>query len=68
VPVDDETRSRSANQATKLLAPLSAGDRLPWKIDLDGEPQWLVVIESLSPTSYLVQYPDERSEVLVDFE
>jgi hypothetical protein len=24
----------------KLLAPLSVGDRLPWKIDRDGEPQW----------------------------
>src|SRR5439155_15700766 len=28
-----------------LLAPLAVGDRLPWKLDREGEPQWLVVVE-----------------------
>jgi len=45
-------------QVIKLLAPLSVGDRLPWKIDRDGEPQWVVVIEAITPRSYLVRYPD----------
>jgi hypothetical protein len=51
-----------------LLAHLSVGDRLPWKPDHDGEPQWLVVVGVLSPTSYLVRYPDDSTETLVDSE
>ena len=51
-----------------LLAPLSVGDRLPWKLDHEGEPQWLVVIDVLSPTSYVVKYPDGSIGALFDSE
>jgi hypothetical protein len=44
------------------------GDRLPWKIDEDGEPQWVVIIGAITPRSYLVRYPDRRTEILVDSE
>jgi hypothetical protein len=53
---------------SKLLVPLAVGDRLPWKLDRDGEPQWLVVAQVISPTSYLVRYPDGKTEILVDSE
>jgi hypothetical protein len=33
-----------------------------------GRPQWSVVVEVLSATSYLVQYPDGKTEILVDSE
>jgi hypothetical protein len=49
-----------------LLAPLQAGDRLPWKLNRDGEPQWLTVIEVVSDMSYMVCYPDGMTELLVD--
>ena len=39
---------------------------LPWKLDHDGEPQWLVVVDVLSSTSYLVRHPDGSTEALVD--
>jgi hypothetical protein len=51
-----------------FLAPLKVGDRLPWKLDRDGEPQWLTVIEVVSSVSYVVRYPDGTSEFLVDSE
>jgi hypothetical protein len=51
-------RSSIPDSNSSLLAPLSIGDRLPWKLDHDGEPQWLVVIDVPSSTSYLVRYPD----------
>jgi hypothetical protein len=61
-------RSSIPNSHTSLLAPLSVGDRLPWKLDHDGEPQWLVVIDVLSSTSYLVRYPDGSTETLANSE
>jgi hypothetical protein len=51
-----------------LLAPLQLGARLPWKLNRDGEPQWLTVIEIVSDVSYLVRYPDGTTELLVDSE
>ena len=51
-----------------LLAPLDVGDRLPWKPNPDGEPQWLTVIEVVSDVSYKVRYPDGTTELLVDSE
>jgi hypothetical protein len=53
---------------TRLLAPLEVGDRLPWRLDSDGEPLWLTVIEVVSSTSYIVRYPDGTTELLVDSE
>ncbi len=53
---------------TSLLAPLKVGDRLPWKLDRDGEAQWLTVIEMVSSVSYVVRYPDGTNEFLVDSE
>jgi hypothetical protein len=53
---------------SKLLSPLKIGDQLPWKLDRNGEPQWLTVIEVLSDTSYLVRYPDGAVETLTDSE
>ena len=53
---------------TRLLAPLKVGDKLPWRLDADGEPQWLTVIEVVSDVSYLVRYPDGTLELLVDAE
>jgi hypothetical protein len=53
---------------TSLLAPLEVGDRLPWKLDRDGEPQWLTVIGVVSSVSYVVRYPDGTNEFLVDSE
>ena len=53
---------------SKLLAPLAVGDQLPWKLDRDGQPQWLVVVEVINSTSYLVRYPDGKTEILVDSE
>lgn len=51
-----------------LLAPLHVGARLPWKLNPDGEPQWLAVIEVVSDVSYKVRYPDGTTELLVDSE
>jgi hypothetical protein len=53
---------------SKLLASLAVGDRLPWRLDREGRPLWLVVVEVISATSYLVQYPDGKTEILVDSE
>jgi hypothetical protein len=53
---------------TRLLAPLEVGDKLPWRLGADGEPQWLIVIEVVSDVSYLVRYPDGATELLVDSE
>jgi hypothetical protein len=39
-----------------------------WKLDRDGLPQWLIVVEVIDPTSYLVRYPDGKTEILVDSE
>jgi hypothetical protein len=51
-----------------LLAPLSIGDRLPWKLDGRGEPQWVTVTEVVSDVSYFVRYPDGVIQLLVDSE
>jgi hypothetical protein len=56
------------SRVSELLAPLSVGDQLPWKLDRDGHPEWLVVVDVISPTSYLVRYPDGKNEILVDSE
>ena len=61
-------RSSTHDSKSSLLAPLVVGDRLPWKLDHEGEPQWLVVVDVLSSTSYLVRYPDGSTETLVDSE
>ena len=61
-------RSSGADSDSSLLAALSVGNRLPWKLDHDSEPQWLVVVDVLSSTSYLVRYPDGTTETLVDSE
>jgi hypothetical protein len=58
--------SSTHDSKSRLLAPLAVGDRLPWKLDREGEPQWLVVVDVLSSTSYLVRYPDGSTETLVD--
>jgi len=51
---------------TRLLAPLKVGDKLPWRLGVDRDPQWLTVIEVVSDVSYLVRYPDGTIELLVD--
>jgi hypothetical protein len=53
---------------TTLLTPLEVGDQLPWRLDCNGEPQWLTVIEVVSSVSYIVRYPDGTTELLVDSE
>jgi hypothetical protein len=58
----------SRSNVSKLLAPLAVGERLPWKLDGKGQSLWLVVVEVISPTSFLVQYPDGKTEILVDSE
>jgi hypothetical protein len=61
-------RSSTYGSKSSLLAPLAVGDRLPWKLDHEGEPHWLVVIDVLSPTSYVVRYPGGSIGALVDSE
>ena len=56
------------SHVSKQLAPLAVGDRLPWKLDREGRPQWLVVVDVISATSYVVHYPDGKTEMLVDSE
>jgi len=53
---------------SKLLAPLAVCDQLPWKLDRDGRPQWLIVVEVINSTSNRVRYPDGKTEILVDSE
>jgi hypothetical protein len=47
--------SSEPDAAASLLAPLNVGDRLPWKLDRQGEPQWLTVIEVVSDLSYVIR-------------
>ena len=56
------------DDAQRLLAPLRVGDQLSWKLDEQDDPQWLTVVEVVSDLSYLVQYPDGTTELLVDSE
>lgn len=51
-----------------LLARLERGDRIPWKLDSSGEPQWLTVTEVIDETTYEVRYPDGTVETLADSE
>jgi hypothetical protein len=43
--------SSTCDAMTSLLAPLDRGDRLPWRLDGNGEPLWLIVAEVISSTS-----------------
>ena len=52
---------------TGLLARLERGDRIPWKLDGSGEPQWLTVTEVTDETTYEVRYPDGTVETLADW-
>jgi hypothetical protein len=58
--------SPKSDTASTLLEPLHVGDRLPWKLDPRGEPQWLTVVEVVNDVSYLVRYPDGKTQLLVD--
>jgi hypothetical protein len=51
---------------TRLLAPLKVGDTLPWRLDSNGEPAWLTVIEVVDSVTYVVRYPDGTIATLVD--
>ena len=53
---------------TRLLAPLSVGDRLPWRLDENGEPQRLTVIEVVDSVTYVARSPDGTIGALVDSE
>jgi len=55
-------------EGERLLAPLSAGDRIPWKLSSDGEPLWLTVTEVVREGNYVARYPDGRLETLTDSE
>jgi hypothetical protein len=62
---------RSVNEhqnpnSQKLLARLSVGDELPWRVTRSGEPQWLVVTEVVDASRYRVRYPDGTTAELVD--
>jgi len=61
-----ERRPEKGSQTRSLLAPLAAGDELPWKLSREGHPQWLVVIEVIGTDRYLMQYPDGTTGILVD--
>jgi len=60
--------ARQPDENEQLLAPLGAGDRIPWKLNADGEPQWLTVTEVVGEGSYVVRHPDGRLETLTDSE
>jgi hypothetical protein len=62
------TAMRIEEPTPRLLAPLAVGDRLPWRLARDGEPQWLIVIEVIDDSSYRVRYPDGTTRILVDSE
>jgi len=66
--VDELMCHDEPDTAARLLAPLDVGDRLPWKLDRNREPQWLTVIEVVSDVSYMIRYPDGTTELLVDSE
>ena len=53
-------------KSAKLLAPLAVGDKLPWRLRRDGEPEWLVVVAVIDGSRYRVRYPDGTTSVLVD--
>jgi hypothetical protein len=53
---------------SRLLAPLRVGDQIPWRLDSNGEPQWLTVIEVVNSVTYIVRYPDGTIGALVDSE
>lgn len=55
-------------EGPKLLATLGVGDRLPWRLGRDGEPQWLVVVDVTGASRYRVRYPDGTVGEIVDSE
>jgi len=55
-------------ESAKLLAPLAVGDKLPWRLRRESEPEWLVVVEVIDGSRYRVRYPDGTTCVLVDSE
>ena len=57
-------RLSDGSHVSQILAPLDVGDRLPWKLDREGRPQWLLVVDVLSATNYLVQPCDARVMLL----
>ena len=65
-----ETHTAGAGQSHEPRPARAAlsWDRLPWKLDHDGKPQSLVVVDVLTSTSYLVRYPNGSTEILVDSE
>ena len=63
LPESDERQDHNM----PLLAPLSIGDRLPWRL-VDGEPTWLIVTAVLGPGVHEVEYPDGSREILLDSE
>jgi hypothetical protein len=57
-----------SGESPSLLAPLAVGDKLPWRLRQDGEPEWLVVVEVIDGLRYRVRHPDGTTCVLVDSE
>ena len=51
-----------------MLATLTTGSRIPWKLDRNGTPMWLTVVSVDAPGRYTVQYPDGHLETLTDSE
>jgi hypothetical protein len=64
----EQTREGKEHAMTRLLAPLKVGDRLPWRLDANGEGHWLTVIEVVDSVTYIVRYPDGAIGALVDSE
>lgn len=65
---DPPTAEELSPDDAAALAPLSIGDQIPWKLDVDGEPQWLTAIAIESPGVYLVRDPSGNIERLRDSE
>lgn len=53
---------------SQRLARLDVGSEIPYKLDTDGAPQWLLVTKILSEASCEVRYPDGSLQVLKDSE
>ena len=57
---------KSNDEHVPALAALEIGDRVPWKLDASGEPQWLTVVAVEGPGIYLVRDPSGNVERLSD--
>jgi hypothetical protein len=55
-------------EGLKLLATLDVGDRLPWRLGRDGEPQWLVAVEVPGASRYRLRHPGGTVCEIVDSE